>query len=306
MSRITKAIIPAAGLGTRFLPYTAAVPKEMLPLLNKPAIHYIAHECMRSNLEQFIMVTNKDKTAIADYFDRASMLVSSDKDQKKDAALAELHKIIRSMIFTYIRQPEPLGLGHAVLSARHMINKEYFGVLLPDDLMFGSLPGIQQLMTIAQQEKATVIAVQEVPMDTVSSYGIIGIKKQISPTLFQVNRLVEKPKQLDAPSNLGIIGRYVISWKIFQALDEVSQSQDHGELQLTDGIAHMLHMNERVFAYKIQGQRYDIGTPLGWLRSIIALALQDPAYAPHVCALLHDYEHLGLTHGVSTIPQNML
>lgn len=278
---ITKAIIPAAGLGTRFLPYTKAIPKEMLPLLNKPAIQYIIEECLASEVKDFYFITSRSKQAIANHFDSDPGLEHLLQEQGKSDLLTSITRIIRSANFTYIRQSEPLGLGHAIWLARHSIGKEYFGVLLPDDIMVGKLAGLTQLIRIARQEKASVIAVQEVPHDLVSNYGIVSVKKQITPNLFQVGHLVEKPDPKDAPSNLAIIGRYVLSHKIFQALDEISGYATN-ELQLTDGISQMMKHNEKVFAYKIQGTRYDIGNPIGWLKAAIGLALQHSEYAPHI------------------------
>lgn len=286
---ITKVIIPAAGLGTRFLPYTKAVPKEMLPLLNKPALQYIIEEGLASEIKQFFIISSRGKQAIEDYFDADPGLERFLDERNKPDLLSSINKIIRQAFFTYIRQTEPLGLGHAVWMARHSIGKEYFGVCLPDDIIAGKQPGLAQLIRIARQEKASVIAVQEVPQDSVSSYGIIAVKQQITPNLFQVSNLVEKPKQKDAPSNLAVIGRYVLSHKIFQALDETASSET-GEIQLTDGISHMMKMNEKVFAYKVQGTRYDIGNPIGWLKASIGLALQDPHYAPHIKQYIDDLD----------------
>ncbi|MFI5333142.1 MAG: UTP--glucose-1-phosphate uridylyltransferase [Candidatus Babeliales bacterium] len=280
---ITKTIIPAAGLGTRFLPITKAIPKEMLPILNKPAIHYIIEEALQSEVNQCIFITSKDKEAIADYFDTDAKLDDILQERHKENLLAGLNKIMRTAHFTYIRQSEPLGLGHAVSLARYCITpKEYFGVMLPDDIIIGQQPGLAQLIRIAHQEKASVIAVQEVPDECVSSYGVIAIKKQITPNLFQVSQLVEKPAKKDAPSNLAIIGRYVLSAKIFKALDEINAYSTTNELQLTDGISHMMHQNEKVFAYKIQGTRYDVGNPVGWIKAVIGIGLQNPQYAPHI------------------------
>lgn len=284
---IIKAVIPAAGLGTRFLPYTKVVPKELLNILNKPAIQYIVEEGLASGINNFLMITSKGKEAIADYFDSSLDHDVLLKNNTKRELLASTERINRLANFSYIRQPEPLGLGHAVLMAKHAIGKEHFGVLLPDDLIFAKQPGLAQLIRVARQEKASVIAVQEVPSECVSSYGIIGIKKQITPNLFHVSQLIEKPQPKDAPTNLAIIGRYVLSPKIFSSLEELSTYSGQ-ELQLTDGIAHMMHNNERVFAYKIQGTRYDIGTPVGWLKAVLGCALQDPVYAPHIQKFLEE------------------
>jgi len=286
---ISKVIIPAAGLGTRFLPYTKAIPKEMLPLLNKPAIQYIIQEALASQVEQFLMITSKGKNAIADYFDTDPSLELFLQERNKSGLIQDLNKIIRSANFSYIRQPEPLGLGHAICMARHAIApKEYFGVMLPDDIIIGQVPALLQLMRIARQERASVIAVQEVPEEYISMYGVVSIKKQFTPNLFQVASLVEKPQKKDAPSNLAIIGRYVLSQKLFKALDEVGFNQDHGEIQLTDGITQMSKNNEKVFAYKVQGSRFDVGTPIGWIKALISLASQDPYYAPHIKEFLTD------------------
>lgn len=287
---INKVIIPAAGLGTRFLPYTKAVPKEMLPLLNKPAIQYIAEEALASDIQQLLMITSKGKNAIADYFDADPALELFLKERNKAALLNELDKIARTAHFSYIRQPEPLGLGHAICMGRHAIGpKEYFGVMLPDDIIVGQTPALLQLIRIARQERASVIAVQEVPEEYISMYGVVSIKKQFTPNLFQVASLVEKPQKKDAPSNLAIIGRYVLSHKLFKSLDEVGYNQDHGEIQLTDGITQMSKNNEKVLAYKVQGSRFDVGTPIGWIKALISLASQDPYYAPHIKEFLMDF-----------------
>lgn len=174
--------------------------------------------------------------------------------------------------------------------ARHAIaSKEYFGVMLPDDIIVGATPALLQLIRIARQERASVIAVQEVPEEYISMYGVVSIKKQFTPNLFQVANLVEKPNKKDAPSNLAIIGRYVLSQKLFKALDEVGYNQDHGEIQLTDGITQMSKDGEKVLAYKVQGNRFDVGTPIGWIKALISLASQDPYYAPHIREFLMDF-----------------
>ena len=286
---VTKAIIPAAGLGTRFLPLTKAIPKEMIPVLNKPAIQYIVEEGLASNIKHFLMITSSKKQALADYFDYSPCLDMLLKERNKSDLITELNKIIKKAHFTYIRQSEPMGLGHAIMQARHIIEKEYFGIFLPDDIIVAKQAALAQLIRIARQEKGSVIAVQEVPPECVSSYGVIAIKKQITPNLFQVSHLVEKPNQKDAPSNLAVIGRYVLSHKIFNALDDIS-SYATDEIQLTDGITQMMKHNEKVFAFKVQGTRYDIGNPIGWLKAIIGMALQDPTYAPYIKSYLADLD----------------
>lgn len=284
---ITKAIIPAAGLGTRFLPYTKAIPKEMLPLINKPAIQHIIEEGLNSAISNFLLITGKDKQAIANHFDTHVELENFLREHNKFELIADTEKIMRQAHFSYIRQSEPLGLGHAIWLARHVIGKEYFTIFLPDDIIIGKNPAMEQLIKVARQEKASVIAIQEVPNECISSYGIIGIRKQITPNLFQISQVVEKPAQKDAPSNLAIIGRYVLSHKIFASLNEIS-SYAVGELQLTDAISHMMKNNEKVYALKVQGTRYDIGNPLGWIKAIVGMSLQDPYYAPHVRKFLSE------------------
>ncbi len=284
---VKKAIIPAAGIGSHFLPFTKAVPKEMIPLLEKPAIQLVVEEAMNAGIKEFFFITSKNKGAIADHFDPFPLLEEFLKEENREELLASLAKIMRNAHFTYIRQPEPHGLGHAVWMARHSIGKEYLAVLLPDDIISGKDPGLTQLMRIARQERASVIAVQEVPANCISSYGVVAVKKQLTPTLCQVSHLVEKPDQKDAPSNLAIVGRYVLSHKIFDSIEEISPYAT-GEIQLTDAISHMMKNNEKVFAYKIQGTRYDIGQPLGWIKAIIGLSLQNPHYRPHVKKFLDE------------------
>lgn len=286
---ISKVIVPAAGLGTRFLPYTKAIPKEMLPLGSQPALHFIAEEALASSLNKFFIVTGKGKESICDYFDHSATLEQLLREQKKGNLTASINSIIRAANFTYIRQPEALGLGHAVWMARHSIGKEYCAIMLPDDIIFSKQPAIGQLMRIARQEKTSVIAVQEVPTEDISSYGVISVKKQITPNLFQVGGLVEKPHPKDAPSNLAIVGRYVLSYKIFTALDQIS-TYATTELQLTDAISCMLHNNERVFAYKVQGTRHDLGTPLGWLKANIHHGLQNPEIAPKLRSFMQSQD----------------
>lgn len=286
---VLKAIIPAAGLGTRFLPLTKAVAKEMIPLLQKPAIHYIVEEALASQVHDIIMVTSKGKDSLLDYFDRSPCLESILKERNQEHLLTGINRINRQTQFSYVRQSEALGLGHAVWLARKYIGaKEYCSVLLPDDIILDDQPTLQQLIRIARQEKASVIAVQEVPTDQVSQYGIIGIKKQITPNLFHVGSLLEKPAPKDAPSRLGIIGRYILSPKIFSAIEAISDTPE--EIQLTTAIDYMLRMNERVFAYKIPGRRFDIGTPLGWTKAVISIALQEPTVAPQLRSFLRDLD----------------
>lgn len=290
---IKKVIIPAAGLGTRFLPYTKSVPKELLPILNKPALQYIIEEGVKSGIDNYCIITSRGKDAIADHFDSYPAFDMMLQEKNKESLMSEINAIIKKTRFSYIRQAEPLGLGHAIALAQSFIGKEYFGVCLPDDIIFSKNPGLNQLLSLARQEKASILAVQEVPMNAVSSYGIISVKKQISANLFQVSHLIEKPSQKDAPSNLAVIGRYVLSHKIFESIDAISDYATN-EIQLTDAITHMLGNNEKLFAYKIQGQRFDTGTPGGWLKANIHAGLQHPQYAKDIKSMLEGHSSLDL------------
>ena len=288
---ISSVIIPAAGYGTRFLPYTKTIPKEMLPLLNTPAIHTIIDEGIDSNIKNIVLVTNKEKEALNKYFSSAPLLEHFLERQHKSNLLSTVEHILNSITLSFVEQAEQKGLGHAILMARTAIKDSYFGIMLPDDIIHHHTPALAQLIAIAQKENATIIAVQEVPRELVSSYGIIAIKRKINSRLYEVDTLIEKPSTKQAPSNLAIIGRYILSNKIFDALEHIEPSAN-GEIQLTDGIAHILkEQNERVLAYKIEGRRYDIGTPLGWLKATFDIALQHPEYSEEIKQLF--ISHLG-------------
>jgi UTP--glucose-1-phosphate uridylyltransferase len=286
---ISKAIIPAGGLGTRFLPATKTTPKEMLPVLDKPAIQYIVEEGNRAGIKNFIVVTGKNKSVIEDHFDPYPELENFLRTKRKEEFLEGLNKIINASSFVYVRQREPLGLGHAIWTVKHVVGKEYVAVFLPDDIIVGQTPAIAQLMQVAQQERCNVVAVQEVPIEQISQYGVIGIRKQFSPNLFQVKDLVEKPSIAQAPSNLAIIGRYILSPAIFEILEEAKVGAG-GEIQLTDAIQALLLSGEKVFAYKIQGTRYDIGNPLGLLKANLDLAITHPRYSQDILQYLEQLD----------------
>lgn len=275
---IHQAIIPAAGMGTRFLPFTKATPKELLPLLNKSAIEYIIKEGVDAGITTFYMITSGDKPTLAKYLQPAPALESAVAGKKGEQLLTSISSLIKQTRIEFVNQDKPLGLGHAVLMAKQQVGNTYFGVLLPDDIIVNAKAALAQLIEIAQTYKATVIAVQEVEPDQVSSYGIVAINTEIAPGLVEVSGLVEKPAMHDAPSRLAIIGRYVLSPRIFDALER-TQAGSGGEIQLTDAIQHLLDSGERVLAYQVQGSRYDIGTPEGWLQANIELGLQVPEYA---------------------------
>ncbi len=276
--KITKVIIPAAGWGTRFLPFTKAVPKEMVPLLNKPAIQYIVQEAVDSGINNCIVITSAHKQALINYFSPQPALEGFLQEKNKLSLLTGLQNLCNSVTMGYIIQETALGLGHAVGLAKNKITDDYCAVMLPDDIMVSTPPALAQLITIAQTYKASVIAVQEVPDNAVSSYGIVAIKKQIEPGIFEVSSVVEKPTVANAPSRLAIIGRYILSQKIFKALDELKPAAN-GEIQLTDAIASLIASGEKVLAYTVQGTRYDVGTPHGWLTANRDMARHNPAFS---------------------------
>lgn len=274
-----KAIIPAAGFGTRFLPATKAVPKELLPIVDKPVIQYIVEEGINSGIKDFVIITGKNKKSIEDHFDSFLELTTNLKSKNQENLIEDVNKIIEKANFLFIHQKEQLGLGHAIHMAKPAFSSdEHVAIFLPDDIFTGSVPGMAQLIKIATQEKCNVIAVQEVPKEEVNRYGIIDVRRQFSPNLFQVRDLIEKPAINVAPSNLAIVGRYVLSSNIFESLEDL-QFGSGGEIQLTDGIQNLLLNGEKIFAYKIQGQRYDAGTTLGWLKTNIEFALKHPKYS---------------------------
>jgi UTP--glucose-1-phosphate uridylyltransferase len=276
--KITKVIIPAAGWGTRFLPFTKAVPKEMVPLLNKPAIQYIVQEAVDSGIDNCIVITSAHKQALINYFNPQPALETFLKEKNKLSLLTELHNLCNSITLTFIMQDTALGLGHAVGLAKNNITDDYCAVMLPDDIMASTPPALAQLITIAQKYTANVIAVQEVPDNAVSSYGIVALKNEIEPGVFEIQGVVEKPTATNAPSRLAIIGRYILSQKIFKKLDELKPAAN-GEIQLTDAIASLIAGGQKVIAYKVQGLRYDVGTPHGWLLANRDMARNNPTFS---------------------------
>ncbi len=268
---VTKTIIPAAGLGTRFLPYTKTIAKEMLPLGNKPAIQFIIDEGINSGIKDFYIITSKEKTQIQDYFSSNPALEQLLEKSNKLSLLDSVKKINEQAELHFVNQPKPLGLGHAILMAQPQIGNEYFSVMLPDDISFNDdVPELANLIAIAIEHQASVIAVREVSEEKVSSYGIVAIKEEINDSTFYISRLVEKPTIDQAPSRFAIAGRYVLSPKIFESLKILESSPRKGELQLTDAIAHSLeHFGEKVIAYKFKGTLHDIGNPVGWSKAIM-------------------------------------
>ncbi|NCG69217.1 UTP--glucose-1-phosphate uridylyltransferase GalU [Bacillus coagulans] len=272
MKKVRKAIIPAAGLGTRFLPATKAMPKEMLPIVDKPTIQYIVEEAVESGIEDIIIVTGKGKRAIEDHFDNAWELEQNLAEKGKFDLLEKVRYSSNLANIHYIRQKEPLGLGHAVWCARNFIGDEPFAVLLGDDIVQNDPPCLKQLIDQYEETRSSVIGVQEVPEDETHRYGIIAPASKEGHR-YQVEKFVEKPKQGTAPSNLAIIGRYLLTPEIFMFLDKQEKGAG-GEIQLTDAI-QQLNQIQRVFAYQFEGKRYDVGEKLGFIQSQIEMALQD-------------------------------
>lgn len=265
---ITKVIIPAAGLGTRFLPITKSLPKEMLPLMNKPALQYIVQEALDSGANDFYMVVSETKDAIKHYFSPDPALHAHLAHHNKLYFTQELDAIIKQATFSYPLQKVMRGLGDAILMAKPYIKEhEFFGVMLPDDLMFCApeeMPALKQLIEVAQKEQATVIAVMEVPMKDISAYGSIKIKSHLSDDIVEVEDIIEKPKPHEAFSNLAIVGRYVFSHHIFNAIEQTPPAPN-GEVQLTDAMVYLARNGHKVLAYKLKGTRFDTGRPEGWL-----------------------------------------
>ncbi|WNS81206.1 UTP--glucose-1-phosphate uridylyltransferase GalU [Domibacillus sp. DTU_2020_1001157_1_SI_ALB_TIR_016] len=273
MSQVRKAIIPAAGLGTRFLPATKAMPKEMLPIVDKPTIQYIVEEAIASGIHEIIIVTGKGKRAIEDHFDHHFELEGHLLEKEKFALLEEIRNVSTMVDIHYIRQKEPKGLGHAVWCARNFIGDEPFAVLLGDDIVQSEVPCMKQMIDVYEKTQSSVLGVKKVPQEEVSRYGIAAVKS-CGPRLHEVMELVEKPTAETAPSDLAIMGRYILTPSIF-ALLEGQESGVGGEIQLTDAIAR-LQQTEQVFAYEFNGSRYDVGEKMGFVQTTIEFALQKP------------------------------
>lgn len=273
MNKVRKAIIPAAGLGTRFLPATKAMPKEMLPIVDKPTIQYIVEEAVASGIEDIIIVTGKGKRAIEDHFDYATELENNLMEKQKYEMLETIQSISNMIDIHYIRQKEPKGLGHAILCARKFIGDEPFAVLLGDDIVQAEQPCLAQLMDEYNKRLSSVIGVQRVPDSETHRYGIIDPAESENRT-FQVKNFIEKPDPGTAPSNLAIIGRYILNPEIFMFLEKQELGAGN-EIQLTDAI-QKLNKIQRVFAYEFEGNRYDVGEKQGFIETTIEFALQRP------------------------------
>jgi UTP--glucose-1-phosphate uridylyltransferase len=287
---LRKVVFPVAGLGTRFLPATKVVAKEMLPVLDKPLIQYAVDEAVDAGADTLIFVTNRYKHAIADYFDKAYELEAKLQEKGKDELLALVQGTLpRHVRAIFVTQPEALGLGHAVLCARPVVGDEPFGVVLPDDLIWNGPVGsgkgaLRQMAELAEARQAGVIAVEEVPHDETDKYGIVDATR-IDERSALIRYMVEKPKPADAPSNLAVVGRYVLPGRIFQLLEQTTPGAG-GEIQLTDAIEALLMEQGKVLAYRFEGTRFDCGNKAGLVRATMHMAMQDPTLVPTVRAFL--------------------
>jgi UTP--glucose-1-phosphate uridylyltransferase len=281
---LRKVVFPVAGLGTRFLPATKVVAKEMLPVLDKPLIQYAVDEAVDAGADTLVFVTNRYKHSIADYFDKAYELEAKLQEKGRDELLALVQGTLpRNVRAIFVTQPEALGLGHAVLCAKPVIGDEPFGIVLPDDLIWNGHSGkgaLRQMAELASSQDAGVIAVEEVPHSDTEKYGIVDATP-IDERSAVIRYMVEKPKPADAPSNLAVVGRYVLPGRIFQLLEQTSPGAG-GEIQLTDAIEALLKEQGKVLAYRFEGMRFDCGNKAGLVRATMHMAMQDPKLAPTV------------------------
>ena len=280
--RVRKAVFPAAGLGTRFLPATKAQPKEMLPLVDKPIIQYGVEEALAAGCDQIIIITGRGKTAIEDHFDVSYELEKMLEERGKTELLSIVRQISDMIHVAYVRQKEAMGLGHAVLMARELVGNEPFAVLLADDVIDAKKPCLRQMMDVFEESQCSIIATQEVNGPAISSYGVLDAQKiegKFDGRAFNVRSLVEKPKQEEAPSNLAIIGRYILTPTIFETLERTPLGAG-GELQLTDGLRGLLSAGEKIYGYTFEGKRHDAGDKLGFLKATVEFALKRPDLGP--------------------------
>lgn len=277
---VRKAVFPAAGLGTRFLPATKAQPKEMLVLVDKPVIQYGVEEAVQSGVSNIVIVTGRGKNAIEDHFDVAVELESYLEQRGKTSLLEEIRKITQLINVAYVRQGEPLGLGHAVLVTQNLIGDEPFAVILGDDVIDATPPALKQMIDVFARVDGPVLAVERVPVDEVSNYGVVEIDKSadnLGRGVYRVADLVEKPRREEAPSNLAIIGRYILTPDIFPALTATASDRT-GEIQLTNGLRELLR-SRPIYAYEIEGVRHDTGNKLGFLKALVYFAMRRPDLA---------------------------
>jgi UTP--glucose-1-phosphate uridylyltransferase len=285
--KVSKAVFPVAGLGTRFLPATKSIPKEIMTLVDRPLIQYAIDEARAAGIKEFIFVTSRGKSALEDYFDSAPELEASLKRSGKDALLEALRETnMDSGAIAYLRQNRPLGLGHAVWCARRLIGNEPFAVLLPDDVIAAETPCLQQMVEAYAQTGGNMVAAMEVAPDKTPLYGILDIAEDMG-SIVRTKGMVEKPKAADAPSNLAVIGRYILTPKVLNNLNRMKQGAG-GEIQLTDAIAEEAKGESNVFGYRFRGQRYDCGSKAGFLQATVAFGLARPDLRDEFGAYLND------------------
>jgi UTP--glucose-1-phosphate uridylyltransferase len=280
--KIRKAVIPVAGLGTRFLPATKTVPKELLPIVDIPTVQYVVQEAVDAGIQEVIFVTGRGKDGIEDHFDEAPELDQVLQERGQTGMIQTLRQIAGMIEVVSVRQKRPLGLGHAVLCARDLVGDEPFAVLLADDLIDSDVPCVKQLLNIYDETKESVVALMQVPQEEVHQYGVIN-GSSLRPRLYSVADTVEKPNPKDAPSRLAIIGRYVLRPEIFSLLEKLPPGKG-GEIQLTDGLQQLVRLR-KMFGYEFEGERYDVGDKLGFVRATVAYALK----RPELRARLKDY-----------------
>jgi len=284
VKKVTKAVFPVAGMGTRFLPATKASPKEMMPIVDKPLIQYAVEEAMAAGITDMVFITGRNKRAIEDHFDKAYELETELSARGKESLLESVREIVpKSVNCIYIRQVEPLGLGHAVLCARPVIGDEAFAIVLADDLIDSDISVVKQMTDVFEQNHYSVLGVEEIPREQTGQYGIVRIESW-SGDLGRVTAIVEKPRPEVAPSNLAVVGRYILSPRIFHHLER-QQAGAGGEIQLTDGIAALL-ADEKVQAFRYKGIRYDCGSKLGYLQATVAYGRKHPEVGKEFSAFL--------------------
>lgn len=287
VAKVTKAVFPVAGMGTRFLPATKSIPKEIMTLVDRPLIQYAIDEARAAGIKEFIFVTSRGKSALEDYFDHAPELENSLRKSGKEDLLEILKDTnMDSGAIAYVRQNRPMGLGHAVWCARRLVGDEPFAVLLPDDVIAADKPCLQQMIESYEQTGGNMVAAMEVAPDRISSYGVLDIDQDMG-SVVSVKGMVEKPKLGDAPSNLAVIGRYILTPKVMQNLNRIKQGVG-GEIQLTDAIAEECKTPGAVFGFRFRGQRYDCGSKAGFLQATVAFGLARPDLNVEFAAYLHD------------------
>jgi UTP--glucose-1-phosphate uridylyltransferase len=287
IKKVTKAIFPVAGMGTRFLPATKSIPKEILTLVDRPLIQYAIDEARAAGIKEFIFVTSRGKSALEDYFDYSPELEATLRRGGKDALLEILRETnMDSGAIAYVRQNRPMGLGHAVWCARRLVGDEPFAVLLPDDVIAAEKPCLQQMVEAYAQTGGNIVAAMEIPVERTSSYGVLDVQEDMG-SIVSVKGMVEKPKAGEAPSNLAVIGRYILSPKVMSNLDKLKPGAG-GEIQLTDAIAQEAALPGTVFGYRFRGQRYDCGSKAGFLQATVAFGLSRPDLRDEFSAYLND------------------